>query len=149
MRWVLRSPVRFGHRLVVLLDSRVVVGAVGKGRSGSVPLNRLLRRLGALTFAGGLALFVVFIPTGHNPADYPSRGGPASWPRALRAASRYGVAGGTRYDRKLARSERHHARDPAGRLVRLLEELEERGELAGKCCAGWSPGGAPAATCKD
>jgi len=146
VRWVLRSPTRFGHRLVVLLDSRVVVGAVGKGRSGSVPLNRLLRRLGALTFAGGLGLFVVFIPTAHNPADHPSRGGPATWPRALRAASRSGVVGGTRYERKMARSEKHHARGPAGRLVRLLDELEERGDLAGKRCAGWAPGGVPAAS---
>ena len=123
VRWVLRSPQRFCHRLVVLMDSRVVIGAVGKGRSGSVPLNRLLRRLAALTFAGELAVFVVFIPTAHNPADHPSRGGPASWPHALRAASRHGVGAGVRYERKLGRRLAHQALTPAGRLCRLAETL--------------------------
>jgi len=146
VRWVLRSPARFGRRLVVLLDSRVVVGAVGKGRSGSVPLNRLLRRLAALTFAGGLALFVVFIPTAHNPADHPSRGGPDTWPGALRAASRSGVVGGARRVRKLARSEAHRARGPAGRLGRLLNELDEREELLGSLSADLGPYWVPAAS---
>ena len=58
MRWALRSPAGFWHRLVVLLSSRVVIGAVGKGRSSSVPLNRLLRRLAALTFSGGVFVCV-------------------------------------------------------------------------------------------
>ena len=74
VRWVLRTPRHFGHRLVVLVDSKVVVGAVAKGRSSSVPLNRLLRRLAALCFLGDLTLHVVFIPSAHNPADAPSRG---------------------------------------------------------------------------
>ena len=63
VRWVLRSSKRFSHRLVVLVDSKVVVGSVTKGRSSSVPLNALLRKLAALCFAGGLVLHVVFIPT--------------------------------------------------------------------------------------
>ena len=57
----------------VLVDSRVVVGAIAKGRSGSFPLNRLLKKVAALCLAGGLVLRVVYIPTEHNPADYPSR----------------------------------------------------------------------------
>ena len=84
VQWVLRTRRHFGHRLVVLLDSKVAIGAVTKGRSGSLPLNRLVRKLAALCFAGGLVLHCVFVPTSHNPADWPSRGGPASWPRELR-----------------------------------------------------------------
>lgn len=84
VRWVLRAPHRYEHRLVILLDSRVVIGGAAKGRSGSVPLNRLLRQLAALTFAGGLILHLVFIPSEHNPGDFPSRGGPATWPKKLR-----------------------------------------------------------------
>ena len=87
MKWVLRSASRFAHRVVVLVDSKVVVGAATKGRSPSVPLNRLLKRLAALCFAGGLVLHSVFIPTSHNPSDWPSRGGPESWPSALRRRS--------------------------------------------------------------
>ncbi len=39
VRWILRSHQRFGHRVIVLLDSKVVIGAVTKGRSSSPPLN--------------------------------------------------------------------------------------------------------------
>ncbi len=39
-----------------------------------MPLNQLLRRLAALCFLGGLVLYVVFVPSAHNPADAPSRG---------------------------------------------------------------------------
>ena len=45
LQWVLRSLVRHSTWAVVFVDSRVVVGAVAKGRSGSAPLNRLLRHL--------------------------------------------------------------------------------------------------------
>ena len=74
VKWILRSQRRFNRRLLVLVDSRVVLGAVTKGRSSSVPLNRILRQLAALSFAGGLTMQVVFTPTRHNPADAPSRG---------------------------------------------------------------------------
>jgi hypothetical protein len=86
VKWILRSRKRFCHRIVVLLDSKVVIGAVCKGRSSSIPLNRILRQLASLCFAGGLVLHCIFIPTSHNPADWPSRGGPSSWPAALRQA---------------------------------------------------------------
>ncbi len=74
VQWILRTRRHFGHRLVVLLDSKVAIGAVTKGRSSSLPLNRLLRRLAALCFVGGLVLHCVFVPTSHNLADWPSRG---------------------------------------------------------------------------
>ena len=84
LKWVLRSSSRFNHRVVLLVDSKVVLGAVAKGRSSSKPLNALVRRAAALCFAGGLTLHCVFISTKHNPADWPSRGGSASWPAELR-----------------------------------------------------------------
>ena len=74
VKWVLRSSIRHRSRVVVLVDSRVVVGATAKGRSGSQPLNVFLKRLAALSFAGGLELVVIYVPTEYNPADYPSRG---------------------------------------------------------------------------
>ena len=84
VRWILRSKTRLCRRIVILVDSQVVIWAVTKGRSGSAPLNRLLRKLAAVTFAGGLILHCIFVPSAHNPSDWPSRGGPATWPEALR-----------------------------------------------------------------
>ena len=84
LRWVLRSTQRFRHRVVLLVDSKVALGAIAKGRSSSKPLNALVRRAAALCFAGGLVLHCVFIPTKHNPADWPSRGDSTTWPAALR-----------------------------------------------------------------
>ena len=55
-------------------DSLVVAFAVRKGRSFSYELLRVLRKLSAWLFAGGLHLAVNYIPTKVNPADGPSRG---------------------------------------------------------------------------
>jgi len=60
-------------RVLVAVDSRVVVGAIAKGRSSSHKLNFRLRKLGALLLARDLYLEVVWIPTWANPADAPSR----------------------------------------------------------------------------
>ena len=118
VEWVLRSKDRFGQRLVALLDSRVVIGAVTKGRSSSWRLNRVIRRLAAHCFLGGLILHLIFIPTEHNPGDHPSRGGPETWPSALR-------------------KKRHHGslrtKDPC---VRGLDELSARVTHLRDC--GWS-----------
>ena len=85
LKWLVRSRRRFHHRVVVLLDSRVVIGAATKGRSSSMPLNLLCKRLAALTFATDILLHLVFIPTAHNPSDWPSRGGPSTWPHCLQS----------------------------------------------------------------
>ena len=74
LRWLLRSRNRHRHRVIVLVDSRIVVGAVAKGRSGSMLLNSLVRKIYALCFARGLRLQLIYIPTEHNPGDFPSRG---------------------------------------------------------------------------
>ena len=74
LKWLLRSSSRHRGKVILLVDSRVVVGAACKGRSGSQPLNVFLKRIAALSFAGGILLQIVYIPTEFNPADYPSRG---------------------------------------------------------------------------
>jgi hypothetical protein len=127
LQWVLRSPARFGHRVVVLIDSRVVLGGTTKGRSGSAALNVLLRRLAALTLAGGILLHLVFVPSAHNPSDPPSRGGPATWPAALRNGTRYGVYGGVRAGRRLQRAGRQAAEKMGWSLAALAAELKRRG----------------------
>ena len=67
LRWLLRTKRRHSSRVVVLLDSAVVLGAAAKGRSSS-QLNRLE------TLAGSLQVHLVFVPSSENPADLPSRG---------------------------------------------------------------------------
>ena len=74
VRWLLRRCDRHRRRVVILVDSKVVVGTITKGRSGSRLLNSILRRISALCFAGGLRLCIMFVPTEHHPGDYPSRG---------------------------------------------------------------------------
>ena len=91
LRWVLRRPDRHRRRLVVLIDSRVWIGAAAKGRSSSVPLLRLCRRVAALVLASGVVVHYVYIPSKHNPADAPSRGVRPRWrpaARGLRARSK-------------------------------------------------------------
>ena len=60
-------------RLMVLVDSRVVLGAVSKGRSSSRKSNFTLRKLVFLCLACDIALELVWVPTWANPADAPSR----------------------------------------------------------------------------
>ena len=124
VQWVLRSPRRFGHRIVVLIDSRVAVGGTVKGRSGSAALNVLLRRIAALVLAGGLQLYLVFVPSAHNPADPPSRGGPATWPRALREGSRYGVECGERRRRRAAKQSQAIVARTERSLAPLMAQLQ-------------------------
>ena len=62
------------QRAVLLVDSRVVVGAFSKGRSSSKNLNRLLRSMIGWMIAGQKSLHLIWVGTKANPADYPSRG---------------------------------------------------------------------------
>ena len=64
------------RRLLVRLDSRVVLGTVSKGRSSSRKINFLLRKLGFWCLAYGIALEIVCVPTWAKPADAPSRNKP-------------------------------------------------------------------------
>ena len=74
LKWLLRSVKHRDARAVCLVDSKVVLGGVTKGRSSSRPLLRVLRRVGALQLAGNLLTRLVYCPTECNPADAPSRG---------------------------------------------------------------------------
>ena len=74
LRWLLRSRKHHSARVVVLLDSAAFLGAAAKGRSSS-QLNRLLRKVAALTMGGDIQLHLIFVPSSENPADFPSRGG--------------------------------------------------------------------------
>ena len=60
-------------RIIVAVDSRVVVGAVAKGRSSSRKLNFRLRQLAALSLEMGIYVDLLWVPTWANPADAPSR----------------------------------------------------------------------------
>ena len=59
LRWVLRSKQRFRHRVVLLVDRKVALCAIAKGRSSSKPLNTLVRRAAALCFASQVAWFCI------------------------------------------------------------------------------------------
>ena len=61
------------RRIVFINDSRVVVGAVAKGRSSSIQLNFHLRKLVWVRLAWGLNWGLLWTGTKANPADAPSR----------------------------------------------------------------------------
>jgi len=73
IRWLLSSPANFGRRLVVLSDSRVVVGALGKGRSSSRMLLPRVRSVAAWLLAFGCDLRIAWLQSEFNPADDASR----------------------------------------------------------------------------
>ncbi len=60
-------------RIINLCDSRVVVGAFGKGRSSSKNLNHKLRSIVPWLILGDIRVANLWVPTDKNPADYPSR----------------------------------------------------------------------------
>ena len=72
-----------GTRHVVLVDSRVVVGAWGKGRSSSKRLNNVLRSCLGWSTLGRVRLLLVWVPTDLNPSDDPSRDRPLRPPEPL------------------------------------------------------------------
>ena len=56
-----------------IVDSNVSRGALGKGRSASVAVSRVLKRIGATLVASDLYMVNPFCPTRWNPSDSPSR----------------------------------------------------------------------------
>lgn len=73
VRRCLSQPSSTHHRLLILSDSQVVVGAITKGRTSSPDLLRRIRSISALLLAAGIKLFVRWIPSADNPADAASR----------------------------------------------------------------------------
>ncbi len=68
------------RRVVILVDSKVVLGAVAKGRSSSSKLNGIIRSLfGYLVFAR-FSISLVWIESALNPADDPTRDVPLRTP---------------------------------------------------------------------
>ena len=67
-------------RVVNLCDSRVVVGAFGKGRSSSRNMNHKLRSCLPWLLVADIHLVNLWVPTDKNPADFPSRGRKIPWP---------------------------------------------------------------------
>ena len=61
---------------MVITDSLVSLGATLKGRSGSPPLLRLLRRMAAMVLASGVRIYPIWIESERNHADGPSRDQP-------------------------------------------------------------------------
>jgi len=75
VRWAIEQGAR-NHRIVLLSDSAVCIGAITKGRSSSSGLLRVCRKLAALFLMHGIELILLPLSTRHNPADGPSRGLP-------------------------------------------------------------------------
>lgn len=61
-------------RFIHFLDSRVCVGAVGKGRSSSRSINPFLRSMLPTLLGADVCICPLYVPTGANPGDPPSRG---------------------------------------------------------------------------
>ena len=73
LRRLLSSPMAINHRLLLLCDSAVVAYSITKGRSSAASLAAGMKKVAALTLAGGIRVGVAWIPTQINPADRPSR----------------------------------------------------------------------------
>ena len=117
LRWLLRSGTRHSVRTVCLVDSKVVLGGVNKGRSSSLPILRVLRRIAALHLAGDLLVRLIYVPTECNPADAPSRG---VRPRPVSRAAR----NQTKKDKIKEKRSRFHQR-----LSSMIEHSFCRDEL--------------------
>ena len=88
LRWLLRSRKKHNHRVVALVDAKAVLCAASKGRTSAPSLRRDMRRIAALTLAGGFHMHYLYVPSEDNPADAPSRG----VIRKIAKRSRKGVA---------------------------------------------------------
>jgi hypothetical protein len=73
LRRALSSPSSTRHRILLLSDSQVAVGALSKGRTSAPHLLRRLRPITAALLASGVQLYARWIPSELNPADGPSR----------------------------------------------------------------------------
>lgn len=63
-----------GRRLIALVDNTTTLGAVAKGRSSSWVLNKLCRRISAVSLLSNIAVIGHWVPSTLNPADPASRG---------------------------------------------------------------------------
>ena len=68
-----KTSEEIGMKCVHVVDSQVVLAVVVKGRSSSLQLNRVLKKLNCLLIASGMKLCLAYVSTDQNPADRPSR----------------------------------------------------------------------------
>ena len=73
LRWRSRTQARIGGRFFHLLDSQVGLAVLCKGRSSSWQMNRLLRRICALTSASGFLPSWGYFMSMWSPSDKGSR----------------------------------------------------------------------------
>jgi hypothetical protein len=73
LRWRARRHSEHGRRHVHLIDSQVAQAIMTKGRTSSLRLRYLVRRLNALTLALDASPGYAYVHTSANPADAPSR----------------------------------------------------------------------------
>ena len=73
LKWLLRSGARHSKRVVCLVDSKAVIGGCTKGRSSAPGLQKQLRQAAVVTLAGDILPRLVYVPSGDNTADEPSR----------------------------------------------------------------------------
>ena len=62
-KWCLRSRRRFGHRLLLCVDSLVALSVVQRGRAHSQRLAVLMRRFCSLSLAGNLWIGAQYVPS--------------------------------------------------------------------------------------
>jgi len=74
LQWVLRSASRFSSRITTLIDAKVLIYILLKGRSSGPTLNFIVRSIAAHGLAEGLLVYPLYTPSEWNPADAPSRG---------------------------------------------------------------------------
>ena len=70
---ILRQASNFHTRHMIVVDSQVLYFALGKGRSPSRRLNRILKRVTALALMTDTYLFPIWTLSAWNHADNPSR----------------------------------------------------------------------------
>ena len=73
LKWFSRRRAIHSRRVVILIDSVVLVGVVANGRVSSC-LQHSLRKVVALELVGDLRVCLVLVPSKHNFADIFSRG---------------------------------------------------------------------------
>ena len=74
LRWILRSARHLHKRLLFLIDAKAALSAVAKGRSGAHEWTGTMCSIMALLLASDCLMRPLYIPSGDNPADHPSRG---------------------------------------------------------------------------
>ena len=69
-----KSAHTWGKRILLISDSQVTIGALSKGRSSVMILNRLCRRMASMVLGLQIKPYLRYVRTWRNIADGPSRG---------------------------------------------------------------------------